>query len=70
MDERLRGQGWGKRLVDSFETEAAARGCDGVWVDTYAFQAPEFYEKLGYRQIGRLEDFPPGSARLFYWKRL
>jgi GNAT superfamily N-acetyltransferase len=70
VDETLRGQGWGRRLVHRFEAEAAARGCDAAWVDTYAFQAPEFYEKLGYRPFGRLEDFPPGSARLFYWKRL
>ena len=36
----------------------------------FSDQAPEFYEKLGYRQFGRLEDFPPGSAPLFYRKRL
>jgi ribosomal protein S18 acetylase RimI-like enzyme len=70
VDEALRGQGWGKRLVELFEAEAVTRGCRGCWVDTYGFQAPGFYERLGYREFGRLEDFPHGSARLFYWKPL
>jgi ribosomal protein S18 acetylase RimI-like enzyme len=70
VDETLRGQGWGTRLVEHFEGEAVARGCHGAWVDTYGFQAPIFYERLGYREFGRLDEFPPGSARLFYWKPL
>jgi ribosomal protein S18 acetylase RimI-like enzyme len=70
VDEGLRGQGWGKRLVDRFEDEGVARGCRAAWVDTYGFQAPGFYEKIGYREFGRLDEFPPGSARVFYWKPL
>jgi len=70
VDESFRGQGWGKRLLERFEAEAIARDYHAVWVDTYGFQAPGFYEKLGYREFGRLDDFPPGSARLFYWKPL
>jgi ribosomal protein S18 acetylase RimI-like enzyme len=70
VDEEARGQGWGSRLVGRFEAEGAARGCHGAWVDTYGFQAPNFYERVGYQEFGRLEDFPPGSARHFYWKPL
>lgn len=70
VDESLRGQGWGRRLVEHFEAEGVARGCLGAWVDTYGFQAAIFYERLGYREFGRLDDFPPGSARHFYWKPL
>lgn len=70
VDEALRGQGWGRRLLQRAESEAAVRGCHGAWVDTYEFQAPTFYERLGYREFGRLDEFPPGSARLFYWKPL
>jgi ribosomal protein S18 acetylase RimI-like enzyme len=65
VDEALRGQGWGRRLVENFEAAVVERGCHGAWVDTYGFQAPSFYERLGYREFGRLEEFPPGSARLF-----
>jgi ribosomal protein S18 acetylase RimI-like enzyme len=70
VDESLRGQGWGKQLLERFENEAIARDCHAAWVDTYGFQAPGFYEKLGYREFGRLDNFPPGSARLFFWKPL
>jgi ribosomal protein S18 acetylase RimI-like enzyme len=70
VSENLRGQGWGTRLVEAFEAEGTARGCRGAWVDTYGFQAPNFYERVGYQEFGRLEGFPPGSARHFYWKPL
>lgn len=70
VDDVVRGQGWGARLIELFEAEGAARGCHGAWVDTYGFQAPGFYERAGYREFGRLEGFPPGSARHYYWKRL
>jgi ribosomal protein S18 acetylase RimI-like enzyme len=70
VDESCRGQGWGRRLLEHFEAEAVARGCHGAWVSTYGFQAPRFYERLGYQEFGRLPDFPRGSARVFYWKPL
>jgi GNAT superfamily N-acetyltransferase len=70
VDETFRGQGWGRRLVEDFEAEGRARGCHGAWVSTYEFQAASFYERLAYHEFGRLEDFPPGSVRLFYWKPL
>jgi GNAT superfamily N-acetyltransferase len=70
VDEEVRSQGWGRRLIELFEAEGIVRGCRAAWVDTYGFQAPVFYERVGYREFGRLEEFPPGSARHFYWKRL
>jgi GNAT superfamily N-acetyltransferase len=70
VDEEVRGQGWGSRIIRLFEDEGLTRGCRAAWVDTYGFQAPSFYEKVGYQEFGRLEDFPPGSARHFYWKPL
>ncbi|UTH74685.1 GNAT family N-acetyltransferase [Chromobacterium sp. IIBBL 290-4] len=64
------GQGLGKRLMEEAEAEARARGCIGAWVDTHSFQAPEFYEKLGYQRFAELSDYPPGHSRIFYSKRL
>jgi ribosomal protein S18 acetylase RimI-like enzyme len=63
----LRGRGIGRRLVSMAETEAVARGCSRVWLWTFGFQARGFYEKLGYRVVGALEDYPPGGA--CYWMR-
>jgi GNAT superfamily N-acetyltransferase len=68
--EGLRGQGWGRRLVEEAERLAAAAGCRHAWVDTFSFQARPFYEKLGYRVFGELPDYPPGEVRFFLTKAL
>lgn len=68
--EELRGQGYGRKLVEEAERLALERGCHGAWLNTHSFQAPGFYEKLGYQRFGTLDDFPPGEQRLFYRKRL
>jgi GNAT superfamily N-acetyltransferase len=65
-----RHSGIGTRLMALAEQEAAARGLIGVWLDTFSFQARPFYERLGYRMIGALEDYPPGHTRFLLAKRL
>ena len=45
------------------ESEAARRGCHSSHLDTFDFQALGFYEKLGYRTFGELDDYPPGHRR-------
>ena len=70
MDERLRGQGHGEKLLAIAEREAASRGCGAVFLDTFSFQAPGFYERCGYEVFGKLEDFPPGHQRYFMRKSL
>lgn len=69
VDERLRGGGHGAGLMRRAEAEARELGCRGVWLDTFTFQAPEFYRKLGYEEFGRIDDYPPPFARHFFRKR-
>ena len=66
----LRLRGLGSRLLNAAEAEARKRGCIGAWLDTFAFQAPGFYERLGYERFARLDDFPPGHSRIFFTKTL
>jgi len=66
----LRGLGHGRRLMQAAERYAVERGCRNAHLDTSSFQAPAFYEKLGYQVFGSLEDFPPGHTKYFMKKRL
>ena len=68
--EHLRGSGLGQRLVEAAEAEAAASGCRVVRVDTHTFQAPGFYERLGYHRVGEAVDTPVGHGEVFYVKEL
>lgn len=70
VPQAIQGQGWGQRLLLTAETVARERGCHAAWVDTFSFQAPGFYEKLGYQLFGQLEDYPEDCQRKFYQKRL
>ena len=69
VSESLRGRGVGRELMVHAEARARDRGCHSAWVDTFSFQAPGFYEKLGYEEFGRL-DYPPDHRRHFLKKRL
>ena len=70
VPDALRGQRLGSALIAEAERIARARGCCGLWLDTFAFQARGFYEKLGFEVFGTLEDHPRGSRRFFLSKRL
>jgi GNAT superfamily N-acetyltransferase len=70
VDNHRRGTGLGRDILTQAEAEGRRRGCHAVWLDTFSFQAPGFYEKLGYQEFGRLDDFPPGHSRHFLWKPL
>jgi GNAT superfamily N-acetyltransferase len=45
------------------EGEALRRGCPRAFLETYSFQALQFYEKLGYTVVSQIQDFPPGGTR-------
>ena len=62
--------GLGTQLMSRAEAEAIRRGCGHAYLDTFDFQAPDFYHKLGYTEWGVLDDFPPGHRRLFLKKDL
>lgn len=70
VDDTLRGQGYGSRLLAMAEAEARRRGCHSAHLDTLSFQALPFYQKYGYTVFGQLDDLPVGHTRYFLNKRL
>jgi GNAT superfamily N-acetyltransferase len=68
VSESLRRTGLGTRLLHEIEQAAAQRGCTRAHLDTFSYQARPFYERLGYRVFGLLEDYPPGHQRFFMAK--
>ena len=70
VPESMRGQGIGEQLMRKAEEVAREKQCVGIWLETFSFQAPGFYRKLGYVEFGRLADYPPGHMRFYYQKRL
>jgi GNAT superfamily N-acetyltransferase len=69
VSDALRGRGIGRKLMADAEARALERSCHSAYVDTFSFQAPGFYPKLGYEVFGEL-DYPPGHKRIFLQKRL
>jgi GNAT superfamily N-acetyltransferase len=70
VDEAERGRGIGTALLVAAEEHAKARGCKLVLLSTHSFQAPAFYERLGYKQQAVMRDHPVGHASLYYAKPL
>jgi GNAT superfamily N-acetyltransferase len=68
--ESARGRGFGKELMKRAELYAVERGCTNAFLDTFSFQARRFYEKLGYRVFGTLENHPAGHQHYFMSKQL
>ena len=70
VKEDLRGQGIGSQLLQQAESEAKKRNCRYVFVNTYQFQAPAFYQKHGYKEVYTLKDYPCTGQRHYYQKDL
>lgn len=64
-----RGTGLGRALMAQADEVAQSNDCIGIWLDTFEFQAFEFYIKLGFETFGVLDDHPVGKNRFFLRKR-
>ncbi|WP_419960168.1 GNAT family N-acetyltransferase [Psychrobacillus sp. BM2] len=66
VDESLRGNGYGKQLLDNIELLARENNCNLIQLDTFSFQAPNFYQKYGYDVVGVIEDHPNKNNQQYY----
>ena len=65
-----RHKGVGTELIKKVESFAVSKKCHSIWLDTFTFQAPEFYEKNGFQMFGKLRNYPGNHDRYFYFKTL
>ena len=70
VDERVRGRGHASRLMAAAERYAIEKACTDSFLETFSFQARPFYEKLGYRVFGTLENYPEGHSYYYLTKHL
>ena len=70
VDKKYRGRGIGKQLVDKAEEYAISRNMTGLWLWTQSWQASKFYDRLGYREFTRFDDFPKGHCRIGFRKHV
>jgi ribosomal protein S18 acetylase RimI-like enzyme len=70
IDGKYRGKRHGTALVRKAESEARKRGIRHVFLNSFSFQAPGFYKKLGYKEFGRLGNLPGGHTRHWLKKTL
>ena len=70
VHESHRGRGLGRALLQAAEAEALRRGCERIALSTHSFQAPAFYERLGYEKQAEFRGEPRGYANIVYAKRL
>ena len=71
LDDALRGQGWGTKMMARWEENMASQGYDHVLLSTQSDETSKFfYEKLGYRLCGSF--LPPDQdvEELMYRKEL
>jgi GNAT superfamily N-acetyltransferase len=70
IDEAVRGQDLGTRVMDALEAHALQLGAIGVHLTTYSWQARPFYEKRGYTVFGELGPYPEGHTCYWLSKKL
>ena len=70
IDEAHRKQGLGSRLLAAFEDVAQKKHFNNIFVDTFEFQAPLFYEKNNYQLYEIRHNNVAGYNRFYYSKSL
>jgi GNAT superfamily N-acetyltransferase len=70
IDAPFRGHGNGAKLLAQAEALAISRGCQMIDLDTFSFQAPDFYRHQGYEEYAVLAGMGGGITKHFFRKPL
>lgn len=63
VDRAYRREGIGTRIVEAFLAEGRARGCRTFYCETFSFQAPSLYLRLGFAEALAIAGFPDGIVK-------
>lgn len=70
VKEGYRKKGYGSAILNEVEKIASERGCNLIHLDTFDFQAKDFYIKHGYEIFGVLDVFPIEHKRYYMKKNI
>ncbi|CUM22283.1 GNAT family N-acetyltransferase [Listeria monocytogenes] len=71
VDPSTQGSGVGTELMAQIERYGRANSCHHISLTTFSYQAPKFYRKCGFTELGRVKDFPiKGEEKYFFIKYL
>lgn len=68
VKEEYRKEGLGSKILNEIEKVAKDKGCYLIHLDTFDFQAKDFYIKRGYDIFGILDECPQRHKRYFMKK--
>jgi ribosomal protein S18 acetylase RimI-like enzyme len=70
VSDKYRGLGYGRDLVLEAERLSKKNGCITSHTYTFSWQAPDFYQAIGYKLIATYEGYVDGITELILMKRL
>jgi ribosomal protein S18 acetylase RimI-like enzyme len=69
VDENYRSQGIGETLINHALKFGKEKGCTFAFLETMSFQAPEFYQKLGFKVDFVREGYAKNTSFIIYRSR-
>ncbi|GAK23123.1 histone acetyltransferase HPA2 [Vibrio sp. JCM 19052] len=71
VDAEARTSGLGSKLISLLEEQVKPHGVTHLYLDTYSFQALDFYLKLGFEKVGQYSGYPAsGIDKHFLQKQI
>ncbi|MEC0239951.1 GNAT family N-acetyltransferase [Paenibacillus dokdonensis] len=70
VEEKYRGDGLGKKLLELAEKEAIKNDCEYIFLYTFGFQGVNFYPKFGFKEVFSIKNYPLTGTEHWFIKEL
>lgn len=70
VDEKSRWEKIGEQFLSLAKDIANKNACSIIYLETYSFQAPDFYKRYGFEEFGRLDNIPNENSTLYFMKKI